>query len=254
MKKILLLSALMLGMSISNATIAQQKAPMPKKGSDQVVPDYKKPSQVSAPKSNKPTNVPKGDIKSTGSAAATPNTIKPGKGSDQVVPDYKKPTHLPTPKSGKPINAPKTAEGVKPAPAATKPTKDKPALPSNAISVKPIEQKTRDGAITNTKGQQGPKPGKGSDQVVPDYKKPTHLPTTKGGKPTSIPKAGTGVKPAPTTGKPTGGIKPAPTTGKPVALKPKNTKTPEATVEIKGKSKGSDQVVPDYKNAAKKPK
>ena len=183
MKKILLLSALLLGMGIANVTIAQQKAPLPKKGSDQVVPDYKKPKTVVAPKSDKPISAPKtGEVKSAQGGAAAPSTVKPGKGSVQMVPDYKKPKTVGIPKSGKPISAPKTGE-------------------------------------------------------------------VKGGtKPTG------GIKPAPSTGKPTGGIKPAPSAGKPVNLTPKDDKVTKATVEVKGKGKGSVPMVPDYKQSAKKPK
>lgn len=276
MKKILLLSALLLGMGIANVTIAQQKAPLPKKGSDQVVPDYKKPKTVVAPKSDKPTNAPKtGEVKSAQGGAAAPSTVKPGKGSVQMVPDYKKPKTVVAPKSDKPTHAPKTGE-VK---GGTKPTKDKPSLPKDATPIS-TPQKTRGGAVdpktTGTKGQQGPKPGKGSVQMVPDYKKPKTVGIPKSGKPISAPKTGEvkggtkptggikpapstgkptgGIKPAPSTGKPTGGIKPAPSAGKPVSLTPKDDKVTKATVEVKGKGKGSVPMVPDYKQAAKKPK
>ena len=201
MKKILLLSALLLGMGIANVTIAQQKAPLPKKGSDQVVPDYKKPKTVVAPKSDKPTHAPKtGEVKG-----------------------------------------------------ATKPTKDKPSLPKDATPIS-TPPKTRGGAVdpktTGTKGQQGPKPGKGSVQMVPDYKKPKTVGIPKSGKPISAPKTGE-VKGGT---KPTGGIKPAPSAGKPVNLTPKDDKVTKATVEVKGKGKGSVPMVPDYKQSAKKPK
>ena len=235
MKKILLLSALLLGMGIANVTIAQQKAPLPKKGSDQVVPDYKKPKTVVAPKSDKPISAPKtGEVKSAQGGAAAPSTVKPGKGSVQMVPDYKKPKTVVAPKSDKPTHAPKTGE-VK---GATKPTKDKPALPKDATPIS-TPPKTRGGAVdpktTGTKGQQGPKPGKGSVQMVPDYKKPK----TVG---------------APKTGEVKGGVKPAPSTGKPVSPAPKDDKVTKATVEVKGKGKGSVQMVPDYKQTTKKPK
>ncbi len=263
MKKILLLSALLLGMGIANVTIAQQKAPLPKKGSDQVVPDYKKPKTVVAPKSDKSISAPKtGEVKSAQGGAAAPSTVKPGKGSVQMVPDYKKPKTVVAPKSDKPTHAPKTGE-VK---GATKPTKDKPSLPKDATPIS-TPPKTRGGAVdpktTGTKGQQGPKPGKGSVQMVPDYKKPKTVGIPKSGKPISAPKTGEvkggtkptgGIKPAPSTGKPTGGIKPAPSAGKPVNLTPKDDKVTKATVEVKGKGKGSVPMVPDYKQSAKKPK
>jgi hypothetical protein len=112
--------------------------------------------------------------------------------------------------------------------------------------------------------------------MVPDYKKPKTVGIPKSGKPISAPKTGEvkggtkptggikpapstgkptgGIKPAPSTGKPTGGIKPAPSAGKPVSLTPKDDKVTKATVEVKGKGKGSVPMVPDYKQAAKKPK
>lgn len=198
MKKLFLLSVIFFGVSLHS--IAQQKAPS-SKGSQSVVPDYKKPASKPMPKSDKPTEV---------SAPTTANT-----------------TH------------------------SQHPIKKSPAIPANSPSLNNTKPKgtsapTRgiDPKTTATKPQQGPKPAKGSDAMVPDYKKPTPKPVGIGNtKPTTTGKPATGgVKPAP---KPapaaTGGVKPA---TKPL---PKNNVPSKTTLQPKSKS-GSQQIVPDYKN------